>query len=187
MGIVFGAAALLLILGAAVLGRAFGSSRLPPAQDGPGGSKPEGCEGAIKAWDDARQKACNAKREQDAAQILAADLRGQVVAATAAHVALVVAAVITYAAAAAATATIFGIPAGIVLTGIAIGLTVAAAAALLVLVGLTASLTAADDDLLKKIGNRQAWDNDVTRLRAAINGACSTDRAEAALSRPALC
>ena len=73
------------------------------------------------------------------------------------------------------------------LTAIAIALTVPAAAALLVLVGLTASLTAADDDLLKKIGNRQDWDNRVTDLRAAINSAWSVDRAEAALSRPALC
>jgi hypothetical protein len=187
MAVIFVAAGLLLVIGAAILGREFGRTRLPPAQDGPGGSKPEGCENSIKEWDDARQKACNAKREQDAAQILAADLRGQVVAATAVHVALVIAAVATYAAAAAATATVFGIPAGIVLTGVAIGLTVAAAAALLVLVALTASLTAADDDLLRKIRNRQDWDNRVGDLRAAINRTCPIERAEAALARPGPC
>ena len=81
----------------------------------------------------------------------------------------------------------FGIPAGIVLTGVAIGLTVAAAAALLVLVGLTASLTAADDDLLLKIRNRQDWDNRAGDLRAAINRTCSIERAEAALARPGPC
>lgn len=187
MIVIFIAAGVLAIVGAAVLGREFGRTRLPPAQDGPSASKPEGCENSIKEWDDARQKACNAKREQDAAQILATDLRGQVVAATAVHVALVIAAVATYAAAAAATATIFGIPAGIVLTGVAIGLTVAAAAALLVLVGLTASLTAADDDLLLKIRNRQDWDNRVADLRAAINRTCPIERADAALARPGPC
>ena len=139
MIVIFIAAGLLAVIGAAVLGREFGRTRLPPTQNGPHGSKPGGCEDASKQWDAARQMACNAKRDQDAAHLIAADLRAQVIAATAVHVALVIAAVATFAAAAAAIATVFGIPAGLILTGVAIGLTVAAAAALLVVVGLTGS------------------------------------------------
>lgn len=187
MIVIFIAAGLLAVIGAAVLGREFGRTRLPPTQDGPGGSKPDGCEDASKQWDAARQMACNAKRDQDAAHLIAADLRAQVIAATAVHVALVIAAVATFAAAAAAIATVFGIPAGLILTGVAIGLTVAAAAALLVVVGLTGSLTAADDDLLAKIRVRQAWDTEVARLRAAILSACPPETANAVLSRPGPC
>jgi hypothetical protein len=187
MIVIFIAAGLLAVIGAAVLGREFGRTRLPPTQSGPDGSKPDGCEDASKQWDAARQMACNAKRDQDAAQLIAADLRAQVIAATAVHVALVIAAAVTYAAAAAAIATIFGIPAGLVLTGVAIGLTVAAAAALLVVIGLTGSLTAADDDLLAKIRVRQAWDAEVARLRAAILSACPPETANAVLARPGPC
>jgi len=187
MIVIFIVAGLVAIVGAAILGREFGRTRLPPTQDGPDRSKPDGCEDASKHWDQARQMACNAKRDQDAAHLIASDLRAQVIAATAVQIALTVAAVVTYAAAAAATATIFGIPAGIVLTGIAIGLTVAAAAALLVVIGLTASLTAADDDLLAKIRVRQAWDAEVARLRAAILSACAPETANAVLSRPGPC
>ncbi|WP_447726201.1 hypothetical protein [Sphingomonas koreensis] len=60
---------LLAVIGAAVLGR----TRLPPTQNGPDGSKPDGCEDASKQWDAARQMACNAKRDQDAAHLTAAD------------------------------------------------------------------------------------------------------------------
>lgn len=188
MVVIFALGAIFLIVGAAVLGRGFGSSRLPPTIEGPvKGSGEGGCENAAAEWDKARQNACNAKSDEAAAHRHAADLRGQVAAATAAHLALVVAAIATYAAAAAATATVFGIPAGIVLTGVAIGLTVAAAAALLVLIGLTAALTAADDDLRDKMLARQQWEGKAAAERERINRECPPERAQEVLSRPSPC
>lgn len=185
---IFVAAGLLLVVGAAILGREFGKSRLPPTQDGPGkGSAADGCDAVAAAWDNARQMSCNAHRDEDSAHRLANELRTQVIAATAVQVALTIAAIATFAAAAAATATVFGIPAGLVLTGVAIGLTVAAATALLVVIGLTASLTAADDDVLAKTRVRQAWDAETARLRASVISACPPEKANATLSRPGPC
>ncbi len=188
MVVIFVLGAIFLVVAAAALGRGFGSSGLPPTIDGPvKGDGKGGCEEAAAKWDEARQNVCNAKSDEEAAFRLAGDVRGQVVAATATHLALVVAAIATYAAAAAATATVFGIPAGIVLTGVAIGLTVAAAAALLVLIALTAALTAADEDLREKVRARHDWEAKVAAERERIKRECSEERAQAVLSRPGPC
>lgn len=188
MGVIIGLGVIFAIVATAVLGRGFGRSGLPPAIDGPVKGAAEGdCDTAGAKWDEARQNVCRAKGDEDAAFRLADQMRAQVVAATAAHLALVIAAAATYVAAAAATATFFGIPAGIVLTAIAVGLTVAAAAALLVLTGLSGALTAADDDVRAKIRLRQDWEAARENWRKRIMDQCPAEKRDAWLSLPGPC
>lgn len=112
------------------IGIATGSARNPPSIERPGAPPGDAnCKDACTRWDNARQAQCNAKADEAAARSRADGIRGQMLAFVAAATSLTIAGAAALAAAAAATATIFGIPAGVVLTGVAIGLFALAAAA----------------------------------------------------------
>lgn len=176
------------VAGGFVLGRAAGTNGSPKTVSLPSTDVAAAdCDQACVAWDNARQMACNAKNDETAARNRADGLRGQVVAAAATAVGLTTAAAATFVAAAAAAGTIFGLPASAVLTAIAIGLAIAAAAATLILDGYTGALTAAEEDAATKASARQAWDAEVARLRALVNSQCPPDKANACLSRPGTC
>lgn len=176
------------VAGAFIIGRAAGSNGSSPTVPAPnrdGGSSE--CDKVGAEWDNARQMACNAKSDEAAARNRVENARSQLAVAIATAVSLGTAAAATFVAAAAATATIFGIPAGIVLTGIAIGLVAAAAAATLLVIAWTGALTAADDDLAQKSRARNQWETEVARLRAAINANCPPEKANSFLGRPGPC
>lgn len=176
------------LAGAFILGRAGSSNASPPTIAPPAdGSSTSDCDQACVAWDNARQTACNAKSDEAAARAQIDGIRSQLNTAIAAAVSLGVAAAATFAAAAAATATFFGIPAGLVLLGIAIGLAVAAGAALLLVTAWTGALTAADSDLAAKTSARNLWEAEVARLRAQVNANCPQEKASACLNRPSPC
>lgn len=147
----------------------------------------EDCKAACIRWDNARQSLCNAKSDESASVIRSESARVRFAVALATATALAVAAAATYAAAAAATATIFGIPAGIVLTGIAIGLTAAAAAASLAAAGIAGELAVADDDVGRKASVRRLWEMEVSNARMAVNQNCPPAEANACLGRPSPC
>jgi len=174
--------------GAFILGRAGAANASTPTISVPqGDSSSKDCDQNCIEWDNARSMSCNAKNDEAAARAMADSIRAQLAVAIGTAATLGAAAAATFVAAAAATATIFGIPAGIVLTGIAIGLAATAAAALLLAAGFTGALTAADSDLVAKTRARAAWDAEVARLRALINANCPPDKANACLSRPGPC
>jgi hypothetical protein len=168
-------------------GYATGNANSPPTVSLPSGGRTDDCQAACVAWDNARQMQCGARADEAAAKSRADGIRGMLVAAIAAAAALAAAAAATFVAAAAATATFFGIPAGIVLTGIAIGLSIAAATAAGAAIVLAGQLTAAEADLAEKASARQTWDAAVTTARDNVNKVCSVEQANACLSRTAPC
>jgi hypothetical protein len=182
VGIIFVAAVGLFVLGNKTGNAANPPTVLPRHTDGPGD-----CNQACIAWDNARQMQCGARADEVAARSRADGIRNAMIAALAAAVSLSVAGAATIAAAAAATATFFGIPAGIILTGIAIGLFVLAAAATAAALVLAGQLGAAEGDAAEKAMARQLWDAAVATARADVNRLCTTAEANACLSRPAPC
>lgn len=145
------------------------------------------CKAACARWDNARQSLCNAKSDEAAAVVRSEGARARFLAALASATSLGVAAAATFAAAAAATATIFGIPAGIVLTGVAVGLTIAAAAATAAAAVIAGELAVADDDVGRKGNVRRQWEREVADARMAVNQSCPPAEANACLSRTAPC
>lgn len=182
---------ILVVVGVAIaflIGLGTGSSLNPPSVERPGEPKADAnCADACARWDNARQMQCNAKSDEAAARSRADGIRGQMLATLAAATTLAVAGAAALAAAAAATATIFGIPAGIVLTGVAIGLFVLAAAALAAAAIFTGQLVAAESDVNDKAATRRAWDTEVANARSAVNASCPIDAANACLSRAPPC
>jgi len=185
IGIIIG---IVVILGTVfIAGIRFGDGNKPATVALPGETSVEGCAQACVAWDNARQMECNAKADEASARSQADAIRTQMLAFIAAAVSLGIAGAATLAAAGAATATFFGIPLGIVLTGIAIGLFVASAAALLYADFLAGQLVSAEADATKKAAARSAWSAAVTNARAQVNMKCNSAEANACLSRTAPC
>jgi len=145
------------------------------------------CAQACTDWDNARQRQCGARSDEAAARSRADGIRNMMLAAIAAAVSLSVAGAATLVAAGVATATYFGIPAGIVLTAIAVALFVLAAAAFVAADVLAGQLAAAEADAAAKARARQEWDTAVAVARAAVNASCPTAEANACLSRQAPC
>lgn len=178
----------LALFTAGSIGVAVANGNSPPLRDGPG-KPPDGedCKSACIRWDNARQSQCNAASDLALAMSRSEGARGRFAAALASATSLGIAAAATYVAAAAATATIFGIPAGIVLTGIAIGLTVAASAATLAAAVIAGELAVADDDVARKGSAKRAWDDEVANARKAVNANCPAAEANTCLSRTGPC
>lgn len=171
-----------------LIGAGTGSSLNPPSVGRPGDPKPDAnCADACARWDNARQVQCSAKADEAAARSRADGIRGEMFAALAAGTALAAAGAAALAAAAVATATIFGIPAGIVLTGVAIGLFALAAAALVAATIFAGQLVAAESDVNSKAAARRTWDAEVASARQAVNATCPIDSANACLARAAPC
>ncbi len=168
-------------------GRAIGDGANPPTITLPRESSAADCKQACTEWDNARQMQCNAKADEEAARNRADGIRNELLAVLAAAVALAVSGAATLAAAAAATATIFGIPAGIVLTGIGIGLLIAAAAAFALADVLMGELGSAESDVANKAAARNAWDKAVADARNKVNSKCTLDEANSCLGRAAPC
>ena len=160
-----------------------------PANGQSPGRTPDGedCKAACARWDNARQSLCNTKSDEAAAVVRAEGARARFAAALASATSLAIAAAAAFAAAAAATATIFGIPAGVVLTGIAIGLTAAASAASLAAAAIAGELAVADDDVGRKASVRRQWEMEVSNARMAVNQNCPPAEANACLGRPSPC
>jgi hypothetical protein len=189
------AGVILFVAGAIVLaagllfywGSSKGSGDSPPTIPRPTGTDSNDCRQACSAWDNARQMLCAAKADEAAARSRADGIRGQVAAATASAVSLGVGGAAAAAAATTATATFYGIPAGVVLWGIAIALFIASAAAWAAVAQLAGQLTAAEADVGVKASTRQSWDKAVVDARAAVNSLCTEAEANACLSRTAAC
>lgn len=169
------------------VGRGKGSGDSPPTRFPPEWEQPSNCQEAAVAWDNARQLQCAAIADEAAARARAEAIRGQLHAAIAAGISLAAAAAGAAAAAAAATATIFGIPAGIVLWGVAAALGAASLGAFAAADFLGGMLAAAETDVAVKAAARREWDSMVAAGRAAINEACSQDQANNILGRTAPC
>lgn len=166
------------------IGKGQNTATVAPPGTPPGDTN---CKDACARWDAARQAQCNAKTEEAAARGRADAIRNQMLAYTAAATSLTIAGAATLVAATAATATFFGIPAGIVLTAVAIGLFVLAAAATAAAAVFAGQLINAEAEVGTKSAARQAWDNEVAAARAAINAQCPIAEANACLSRTAPC
>lgn len=170
------------------IGLASGGAQNPASLGLP--VKPSGdssCKDACTRWDNARQMQCNAKADEAAARARADGIRGLMLGFLAAATSLTIAGAAALAAAAAATATIFGIPAGIVLTGVAIGLFVLAAAATASAAVFAGQLVSAEADVGAKSAIRRAWDTEVAAARADVNAKCPADEANHCLSRAPAC
>ena len=153
----------------------------------PDSTSAENCAQSCVAWDNARQMECNAKADETTARLRADAIRSQMIAFIATAVSLGTAGAVAIAAAGAASATIFGIPLGIILTAIAVSLFVLAAAAFLYADFLAGQLVSAEADATKKSAARTAWSTAVTNARAQVNMKCSPAEANACLSRTAPC
>lgn len=185
-------AVVILVVVVLVIAFLFGvstaSSLNPPSLGQPGDPKADAsCAEACARWDNARQMQCSAKADEAGGRSRADGIRGEMFAALAAATAFAAAAVAALVAAAAATATIFGIPAGIVLTGVAIGLFAASATALAAAAVFAGQLVSAESDVNTKVATRRAWDGEVAAARQAVNSSCPIDAANACLSRAAPC
>jgi hypothetical protein len=179
---------IVVIVGAVfVSGLQAGSNASPTTITLPGSATADGCAQACVAWDNARQMECNAKADEAAARSRADAIRTQMLAFVASAVSLGIAGGATLAAAGAATATIFGIPLGIILTAIAVSLFVLAAAAFLYADFLAGQLVSAEADATNKSAARNAWSTAVANARAQVNKNCSPAEANACLSRTAPC
>lgn len=181
--------ALIVTVGVLIYARGYneGSGSNPRTVPGPRSSDSADCKQACVAWDNARQMLCAAKDDEAAARSRADGIRGQLVAAITAAVSLGVAAAATAVAATAATASVFGIPAAVILWGIAIGLAAASAVAWAAAAYLGGELTAAEANVAAKASARQDWDSAVAGIRAAVNRLCTEAEANACLSRTAPC
>lgn len=179
---------IIVVVGAVfVSGIQVGDKGSPTTVSLPGDSSPDGCAQACAAWDKARQMECIAKADEASARARADAIRTQMLAFIASAVSLGIAGGATLAAAGVATATIFGIPLGIVLTAVAISLFVLAAAAFLYADFLAGQLVAAEADATRKAAARSAWSTAVATARAQVNSSCSVAEANACLSRTAPC
>ena len=183
----------IIILIAVVVGGVFvsglqvGAGGSPKTITLPDGTAGDNCAQACIAWDNARQMECIAKADEASARSRADALRTQMLAFMATAVSLGIAGGVALAAAGAATATIFGIPLGIILTGIAVALFVLAAAAFLYADFLAGQLVSAEADATRKSNARSAWSTAVAAARAQVNAKCSAAEANACLSRTAPC
>lgn len=181
-------AVVVVVGGLVVLGFFTGRAQNPPTVASPGGASADGnCRQACARWDTARQMQCNSRADEAAARSRADAIRNQMLAFIAAATSLTIAGAATLVAAAAATATFFGIPAGIALTAVAIGLFVLAAAATASAAYFAGQLVAAEADVGSKAAARQAWDTEVASARAEVNARCSPEEANACLTRTAPC
>lgn len=169
------------------VGVAMGSANNPPTR-GPGATKPSNtCADACAAWDNARQGLCNAWSDEEAARSRADAIRTQMIAMFALAAALAGVAAGLAAAASATAATIFGIPAAIVLATAAVAMGALAAAALAGAALLAGQLTAAELDHSSKSRARANWETGVSDMRAEVNRLCSQEEANACLSRASPC
>lgn len=178
---------LVIVGGVFVGGLQVGDSGSPATITLPGSTSADSCAQACVAWDNARQMECNAKADEAAARSRADAIRTQMLAFMASAVSLAIAGGATLAAAGTASATIFGIPLGIVLKAIAISLFVLAAAALLYADLLAGQLVSAEADATTKAAARSAWSTAVANARAEVNTKCSPAEANACLTRTAPC
>ncbi len=186
---VIGIIILIIVVAGAVFvsGLRVGDGGSPATITLPGSTSADGCAQACVAWDNARQMECNAKADEAAARSRADAIRTQMLAFAGLAVTLGIAGGVSLAAAGAATATIFGIPLGIILTAIAVALFILAAAAFLYADFLAGQLVAAEADATKKAAARSAWSTAVTNARAQVNMKCSPAEANACLTRTAPC
>lgn len=173
--------------GVFVSGLQIGDKGSPKTITLPGDASAENCAQACAEWDNARQMECIAKQDETSARSRADAIRTQMLAFIASAVSLGIAGGATLAAAGVATATIFGIPLGIVLTAIAISLFVLAAAAFLYADVLAGQLVSAEADATRKAAARSAWSTAVANARAIVNTKCSAAEANACLTRTAPC
>jgi len=188
MEFVIGGILAAVIVGLFFVGVGVGSAQNPPTVALPGDAPSElSCQSACSRWDNARQMLCGAKADEIAAKNRADGIRTSMLAFIATAVALTGAGVTALIAAAAATATFFGIPAGIVLTGVAIALFALAAAATAAAAVFAGELVVAEADAARKADARQKWDAEVALARSEVNAKCPVEQANACLSRAAPC
>lgn len=189
MEIVITIIVVVVLAGLVATGVGIGRAGSPPTISLPPADTPSAadCAQACAAWDNARQMECNAKADETAARNRADALRGQMLASIAAAVALSAAGVAALVGATAATATLFGIPLGIYLMGIAVGLFVAAAVAAAAAALFAGQLIAAEQDATSKSAARSAWATTVANARNQVNSKCPLAEANACLSRSAPC
>jgi hypothetical protein len=169
-------------------GRSIGEKGNPRTIEAPGeSSKSSDCAEACAKFDNARQMQCIAKADEAAAKSRVEAIRRDELAAIGTATSFTIAAGVALTAAITTTATIFGIPAGLVLFAVAASLFSLAAAAFAFALNFAGQLAIAKDDAAIKTARRQAWDAEVASARKAVHNSCTTTEANNCLSIPSPC
>lgn len=145
------------------------------------------CAVAGARWDNAQQNLCKSINQEAAAINRVNGLRSREITALGFATSFSLAAASAFISAAAATATVFGIPAGAILAGIGAALAGTAGVWYGIALDLAGQVQSAAEDAAEKSSEVRLWENEVSADRAQINLHCKPEEANVFLNRPPRC